>query len=196
MNKFLGAALLAGAIILSGCAGTNFVRPDPSRLSLGKTTQADVIRDFGAPWRQGQGLRNGQTVSSLSYAYAEAGGTPYRPGVTPARAQVFHFHNNLLVGHEFASSWAADHTDFEDGKVDQIIKGKTTRDEVQRLIGRPGGIFVYPMIKAQSGDALVYVYSETRQTGFASFNVKRKVLVVTVNAAGIVEDVDFSTSTN
>ena len=196
MKKMLSVGLLAAALMLSGCAGSNFVRPDPSRLTLGKTTQADVVRDFGAPWRQGQGLKNGQTVSTLSYAYAEAGGAPYRPGVTPARAQVFHFHNNLLVGHEFASSWAADHTDFDDTKVDQIAKGRTTRDEVQRMIGRPGGTFVYPMIKAQAGDALVYVYSETRQTGFASFSFKRKLLVVTLNAAGVVEDVDYSTSSN
>ena len=196
MKKFFGAGLMAVALVLSGCAGTDFVRPDAGRLTIGKTTQVDVMKEFGSPYRQGQGLKNGQSVLSLSYAYAEASGAPYRPGVTPARAQVFHFHNNLLVGHEFISSWASDHSDFDDSKVDQIVKGKSTREDVQRLFGRPAGVYVFPMIKATVGDALVYAYSETRQVGFASFSFKRKVLVVTLGANGIVDDVDYNTSSN
>ena len=194
MRNIVRAALVAVALILSGCAGKDFVRPDPSRLSMGKTTKHQVLAEFGEPYRSGQALKNEQSVLSLSYAYAEAGGTPYKPGVTPARAQGFHFHNDLLVGHEFVSSWASDHTDFEHGKVSQIVRGKSTRADVVRLFGRPGGIYIYPLIKSRHGEALVYLYSEVERTGFASMKLNRKHLVVTIGAGDIVEEVEYTTT--
>ena len=48
----------------------------------------------------------------------------------------FYFFDEVLVGHEFLSSWAEDHTDFDEKKVSTIVKGKTTRAEVIQLLGQ------------------------------------------------------------
>ena len=100
-----------------------------------------------------------------------------------------YFHNDTLVGHEFISSWADDHTDFDEAKIKEIIKGKTTRAQVVQLLGKPGGFYIFPLIKASTGEAAVYAYSEVR--GFTPY---QKLLVVTFDAAGVVTEVEFTSA--
>jgi outer membrane protein assembly factor BamE (lipoprotein component of BamABCDE complex) len=189
-NMFIG---IAAAALLAGCAGTDFVRPSTDDLKNGQTTYAQVIARMGQPRTVGTVLKNEKTVKTATYAYASVGGQPLRPGVTPARAQSFYFFNDALVGHEFISSWAADNTDFDEGRIKDIAKGRTTRDQVAQLMGRPAGAYIHPMIKPEKGDAAVYLYAET--TGSA-FNLKyfRKLLIVTFDASGVVADVEYSSS--
>lgn len=193
MTKAFRWGLLVLVAVLWGCAGRDFVRPDAASVTVGRTTYKEVLDRFGQPFREGTALKNEKSIRTLSYAYADVGGKPYRDGVTPARAQGFHFHNDVLVGHEFVSSWASDHSDFDDRRIGDIVKATTTRDQIIAMFGRPGGIYTYPMIKAASGNALVYAYFDTRRTGFASFSFYRKMLVVTFDAAGIAVDVEFTT---
>jgi len=195
MRELLKVAAAAALIGLGGCAGTDFVRPDTESLKNGQTTYAEVVARMGKPWRDGTVVKNEKTIQHVTYAYAATAGQPLRPGVTPARAAGFYFHNGTLVGHEFISSWATDNTDFDDNKVKEIAKGKTTRAQLTQLLGKPAGAYVHPMIKAEAGDAAVYAYAETSGS---AFNLKfyRKVLVVTFDAAGVVADIDFSSSGN
>jgi hypothetical protein len=188
-----GFAVAIGLLVLTGCAGTNFVRPDAETFKNGQASYAQVVVRMGKPWREGAALKNEKSIKSATYAYASTGGNPLRQGVTPARAASFHFYNDTLVGHEFVSSWAEDHTDFDENKVKDIVKGKTTRAQVAQLLGKPAGAYIHPMIKAETGDAVVYAYSETSGS---AFNLKfyRKVLVVSFDTAGTVSDVDFSSS--
>jgi outer membrane protein assembly factor BamE (lipoprotein component of BamABCDE complex) len=178
---------------LLGCAGTNFVRPDSENLKNGQTTYVQIVARMGEPRREGTLIKNDKTIKSAAYAYASVGGKALNDGVTAARAMVFYFYNDTLVGHEFVSSWADDNTDFDESKMNQIVKGKTTRIELSNLLGKPSGYQVAPLIKAASGEAAVYVYAETRSS---SFNLKlfRKVLAVTFDNAGIVTDVEFVSS--
>ena len=194
MHRMLsGFAIAAGLLALAGCAGTNFVRPDTSFLVNGPTTYAQIVGRRGMPRTEGTVLKNEKTINTASYGYATTGGQPLRAGVTPARAMVFYHVGGTLVGHEFISSFAEDHSDFDDSKVKDIVKGKTTRAELERLLGRPAGAYIHPMIKAQAGDAAVYVFSETSGSVF-SLKFFRKALVVTFDKAGVVADVDFSSS--
>ena len=186
-------ALAAAALMLSGCAGTDFVRPDASSLVNGQTTFAQLRASMGAPWREGTVLKNEKTLKIASYAYASTGGQPRHPGVTPARAISLYFYDDTLVGHEFVSSWAEDHTDFDEGKVKDVVKGKTTRAELTQLLGKPSGYYIYPMIKATTGEAAAYVYSETSGSVF-NLKIFRKRLVVTFDAAGVASDVEFTSS--
>ena len=190
MRGIAACALLAG---LAGCAGTNFVRPGADELKNGQTTYAQLVARMGPPRNEGTALKNEKTVKSATYAYASVGGKPLRQGVTPARAMGFYFFNDTLVGHEFISSWAEDNSDFDEGRIKDIVKGKTTREQVTQLMGKPAGFYVYPMIKAQTGDAAIYAYVETSGTAF-TLKFFRKVLVVTFDTAGVVADVDFSSS--
>ena len=181
------------AVLLAACAGRDFVRPAPESLKNGQTTYKEVLAQFGDPYREGTVVKNDKTVKTLGYAYASVGGKPYREGVTPARAIAFYFFDDVLVGHEFISSWAEDNSDFDEGKVKDVVKGKTTRAEVIALLGRPAGYYIFPLIKQQPGEAAVYLYSETRGS---AFNLKfyRKLLLVTFDTSGVVTEVDFTSS--
>jgi hypothetical protein len=181
---------IAFVCILCSCAGTDFVRPEPGSLKNGETTYAQATQRFGKPFREGTVTKNDQTIKALAYAYASAGGTPLHPGSVAGRALSLYFYNDVLVGHEFISTWSEDNTDFDDSKVGQIAKGETTRADLIRLLGRPGGYFTYPVIKSRTGEAAVYAYSETM------FNRKnyRKTLVVTIDENGVVSDIDFTSS--
>jgi hypothetical protein len=183
-------ALAAIAIAaLFGCAGTDFVRPDAQELRIGQTTYAQVVAKMGQPRREGTVIKNERTIRTASYAYASVGGKPLHEGVTPARGLGLYFEKETLVGHEFISSWAEDNTDFDEAKIQDVVKGKTTRAQVVQLLGTPAGLYMYPMIKASPGEALVYAYVEVR-----GFTPRTKVLTVTVDAAGVVSDLEFRTS--
>jgi outer membrane protein assembly factor BamE (lipoprotein component of BamABCDE complex) len=185
-------AVLA-TMALAGCAGTDFVRPANETLRNGQTSYSQVIGQMGQPRDQGAVVKNEKTLKSISYAYASTGGRGLKEGVVPARAMLFYFHNDILAGYEFVSSWAEDNTDFDSKKINSIVKGKTTRTEVIKLLGKPSGFYVYPMIKSQTGEAAAYVYSDARGS---AFNMKffRKALVVSFDAANIATEVEFSSA--
>ena len=191
MKTILAGAL---AVALLGCAGKDFVRPDSATLKNGETTYAQATERFGKPFSEGSATKNDKTVKSISYAYASLGGRPAKEGVVPARAMALYFYNDTLVGYEFLSSWAEDSTDFDESKVNQIVKGSTTRAEVVQLFGKPSGYAIHPMIKAATGEAAVYVYMEVSGGPFTGRKTFRKQLLVTFDDKGTVTDVDFSSS--
>lgn len=186
-------ASFAAAAVFAGCAGTDFKRPDTQSLVLGKSTSSDVVRVMGAPRQTGELLKNEQKIRTLTYVYAEATGAAAAPGVTPSRAMVFSTFNELLVGQEFASSFAQDSSNFDDGKISAIVKQKSTRADVVALLGRPSGEFVYPMVKGQGDTGIGYAYSQAKGS---AFNMKfyRKSLIVTFGPDGLVSDVAYSAS--
>ena len=188
MKILVALTLISG---LLGCAGKDFVRPDASTLRNGQTTYAQATASFGKPFAEGSAIKNDKTVKTVSYAYASLGGKPIRDGVVPARAMGLYFYEDKLVGYEFMSSWAEDHTDFDQTKTSQIAKGQTTQAEVVNLLGKPSGYVVYPMIKATAGQAAVYAYLEVSGGPFARKSY-RKTLIVSFDDTGVVTDVDFS----
>ena len=189
--RFLSAGLCA--VILAGCAGTNFKRPEPQSLAVGKSTSTDVTRVMGAPAQTGEVLKNEQKIKTARYVYAEGASTGRYPGVVPARAMVFSTFNDRLVGQEFVSSFPQDATEYDEAKVPSIVKGKTTRAEVLTLLGKPNGEAVYPLIKNERETAVVYSYAHARGS---VFNMKfySKVLIVSFASNDVVSDVEYSSS--
>ena len=177
--------------LLSGCAGREFTRPELATLRNGETTRAQVTERFGKPFAEGTLVRNDEPVRSANYVFAASGGKAARDGIVPARAMAFYFYNDVLVGHEFISSWADDSTDFDETERKQIFAGKTTQAELMQWLGKPGGYWIYPMIKSKSGQAAVYAYTELESGAFGR-KAFRKVLVVSLDDAGVVTEVDFS----
>lgn len=109
---------MLAAILLSACsAGTDFKRPDASTVQLGKTTEKEIRERFGEPRSQATVQANDRTIKILRYSYAEA--APYVEKV-PARAMVYSFHEGVLVGFDYSSSFSGDKTDFDDSIVGQI----------------------------------------------------------------------------
>ncbi len=181
------------AVLAAGCAGTDFTRPAPETLVLGKTTYAEINARYGSPYREGSRLKNDKNVRQATYAYAATGGEPLVSGVTSARAMTYSFLDQVLVGHEFTSSFKSDHTDFDATRIPQIKKGETTRAQVIALLGPPTGSWIYPMVKNKDDQGLVWIYGQTRASGF-SISVHQKLLVLTVSPAGTVTEVEFTAS--
>lgn len=185
--------LIVAIFLATGCQGRNFVRLVPEALILGKTTYEEVVDQLKTPYRTGSSLRQGQTITSITYAHANAWAASGFGNVIPARSMRFHFVNRVLVGYEFASSYREDLTDFDETKVAQIHTDETTQTEVEQLLGPAGGLYAYPLIGRESERALVYLYSQTRSEPFsADFYLKK--LVVSVDGNGIVRDVQLNTS--
>ncbi|HWM29418.1 MAG TPA: hypothetical protein VNQ14_13225 [Woeseiaceae bacterium] len=186
--QFLIVVILA--VLVSACAGTNFKRPDPQALIVGKSNSSDVVNVMGAPGQTGELLKNNEKVRILRYAYAEGAGTGRYPGVTPARAMVFYTVNDVLVGLEFVSSFADDATDFDESKLSAITKGKSTRADVVALLGQPIGNVVYPLVKNKGETGIVYAYSHVKGTVF-NMTQYSKTLIVSFDANHVATEVEY-----
>lgn len=192
-SSMVRAALIFLAVLLTGCAGTNFVRVADDALVLGQTTSEQIAARLGSPYREGTMTKNGQQIKTASYAYASTGGSAAAAGVIPARSQGFYFFNNKLVGYDFTSSWKEDSTDFDSGKVSQIKKGESTRSDVVRLLGNPGGKSIFPVIANAGEEAATYQYTQTKGSAF-NLKIYQKQLIVTFNQQGIVTNIEFTES--
>lgn len=97
------AALLAPSLALLGCltVGEAFPVAPVSRIEIGSTTQEQVRRTFGPPWRTG--LEDGQEIWTWGhYRYALFGGTRTRDLV------VRFDERDVVVSYSFNSSFPED----------------------------------------------------------------------------------------
>jgi hypothetical protein len=178
-------------LTLVGCAMTDFVRPDADTLRNGQTTRAQVVERVGAPHRESSLVRDERTFKTVTYLYGSPAGKPLHPGVIPSRVLFLIFDNDVLVGHVFYSSWADEHTDFEEGKRKEIIKGTTTRADALRIMGKPNGYFSPPLVMPPAQEMVLYRYDEVRgQPG--KYRLYKKALSISFDSAGVVLEVDFS----
>jgi hypothetical protein len=184
------AVALLALLLATGCAGRDFTRPRLEGLPVGKATEAEIRQRLGTPYREGIVLKNNETMKVLGYAYATTLSSP--PGdLIPARAQEFYFWRDVLVGHDFRSSFPDDRTDFDATRAQQIRKGETTEAEVEALLGKPHGSYVYPLIADRTARATVYHYSQTKGTAF-NLKVYDQILVIQYDAAGLVKELEYT----
>ncbi|RCS57036.1 hypothetical protein [Parvibium lacunae] len=179
--------------LLAGCAGTDFKRPEPGALTVGKSTSAEVASVMGPPLQTGELLKNNQKVQTTRYGYAEGAGTGRYAGVTPARAMTFSTFQNLLVGQEFVSSFATDATDYDETKLPLIIKGKSTRADVVSILGKPNGEVIYPLIKNPGETGIIYSYSHVKGTIF-NMTFYSKALTISFDNNNVVTDIDYTST--
>jgi len=179
-------AACAAAVAVAGCAG-GFTRPEPNALAIGKTTQAEALERFGPPTSREAIVRHDRPITVLSYVYTtEAERHHGDQGVIASRSLLLFFHEDRLVAHEFRSSVEADHTDFDVRRARTLVKGKSTRDDVARVLGRPSGYLSFPVIAAPLGEAMVYTYVQQRRVPFGAPIPLSKSLVITFDAGGTV----------
>ena len=184
MSKFATALVMAAT--LAGCAGTKFVRPADSELTLGKTTEQEVLARLGKPFQEAAGLSNGKQTRTLGYAYASMGNQPKTTGVTPVHGLTLVFSDGKLVSKAYMSNMKESATDFDGAKVPLIEVGKTTVAQVNTLFGPAPGEAIFPAIKQPVGRAAIYTYQEMR-----GFTLSHKALTVVFDPQGIVADVDY-----
>ncbi len=186
------ALLLVGTLVaVFGCAGSrDFGQPQLRELALGKTTLAEIVSRFGAPQQRGRAARDGVEIVTLSYSHADPDAPATEARVAAVKALALYFARDVLVGYEFLSTFKADSSDFDDTRVSDIARGITTEAQVQSLVGRPSGMYIYPLTRSPGERALVFLYGQKK----GAAPLARKHLVVTVDAGGIVRDVQFEKS--
>ena len=188
IRNFLGI-VLAVSLIGCGVAGTTFVRPEPEFLKNGATTYSEVAERFGVPYQGGSILKNGRAIKFAIYSYSAllAG---HRANPLSMRLLMLFFLDDNLVGHAFVSSWADDHTDFDETKIPQIVKDHSVRSQVVALLGPPSGYYRYPLIKERRGEAAVYAYWEGDVSLTGTYSYEKELRVI-LDENDVVTDVEF-----
>lgn len=159
-TKFFLVFVLLG--LLSGCysVGRDFARPNLSKLQLRQTTPGEIVAAFGRPESVAHTERNGKKIERFQYGYTTAAG--FAMGVGPVgRTASYYFSDGVLIGYLYTSSMPGDSTDFEEEKVQALVKGKSSKQDVEAALGEPKGIAVYPLIDGQTDTELRYAYIGT-----------------------------------
>ena len=218
MTRILRFGLLVGVALLTACStGADFALPTPGSFRLGKTTPAEVIGKLGEPTQRStsttpaSATRAATEVSIFTPAPASGryenftyfGGDRMainadgvvaelmRHGVRRTRMFSCTFFDGQLISYLGSSSFDADRTDFDDAKVDSLVRGKTTGDEVLKLFGKPSGGAIYPMLSRRDGAALTYFYEEDNVDSGRHV----KLLQIFVDESGIVRDYRSASTT-
>ncbi len=188
MKSIRIVAVVAALVVLSGCA-TNFVRPASEKLTLGKSTSADITGLVGSPTAQDANVvMNGEKAKVLTYYYND--GAKFWGLIIPQRTLTYTIYNDTMVGEVFNSTMEGESTEFEGKKASSIQKGISTKSDVIALLGKPSGEVLYPVIKDKNGRGMVYAYSYARFAGMlTSYN--NYLLVVSIDDKNIVTDVSY-----
>jgi hypothetical protein len=182
---------LSAALLLVACAiGTAFVRPPEDSIRLGETTRAQIVERFGKPDEEQHLRKNGQTLANLSYTFSSGAEATRLANSLCVRSIEFSLSGDVVVEESFVSSCAADHTDFDEGKVADIVKGKTRCDEVIAMLGRPAARAIYPIASDKGEVFLGYRFMAPKRP-LLQFNIYRKALAVVCGPDGIVRETEF-----
>jgi outer membrane protein assembly factor BamE (lipoprotein component of BamABCDE complex) len=191
--RWQAAAWLLAAAVLAGCA-QGFKRPPQETLRLGESTPDELIGRLGPPNVRNKLERNSRSLDAMTWVYVNELDKPHMdPSIVPSRALTLLFDQGRLVGHEFASTFAADHTNFSLVRLREVERGKTTRAQVQELMGTPAGALAFPLVDTRAG-AMVYSYRETRRVPFGQPVNFTKTLIIKFNEDGTVNDYVYQTS--
>lgn len=170
-------------LFVTGCnsEGRDFARPPGNILALGITTPADMLVTYGEPTERFEeradvallnsfdqlrsrpdGLRRALfkgNVERLRYSFSRATMVAMSDQAT-ARIRLLDlsFWNGKPVAYNFSSSFNEDSTDFDEAKVQGVVRGRTTVGEVLNSLGTPGGQAIYPAVARQGTRQYVWQY--------------------------------------
>ena len=184
----LSLFLLVGACA-APLAERELTRPAYSVFSSSTVTEGEILAQYGQPVSRGQLLKHDQLIHGLHY-FRLSGDWSTR--VRFKKHCWFYFAGQKYLGYSFVTGWPEEQVGFDEEKVSQVIKGKTTRDEVIAMFGPPDGMLRYPAMPDQTaaeGDSMVdYGYRLYSPNGGW---VESKGLRIVIDPAGVVKDVVF-----
>jgi hypothetical protein len=204
MLKFASPLLISA--IIAGCispsrgtsVGVQFSRQITDGLIHNSTTKQDILSRMGNPVQKKREANEGFTFELIKYVYITG---PIWEGLQRSKWQVFIFYNDVLVGHEYSSSFEEDSTYFNSKCLDNIIRQKTTNKDVNRMLGHASGKYVYPvnygsrrLTKNESAD--LYFYDQFKKINGIISTIHKKALVVIYDADGVVADVIYRETGN
>ncbi|MCF4164218.1 hypothetical protein L2U69_00990 [Zavarzinia compransoris] len=217
--KYAHSILLGGLMfLLAACmtpTGRDFHRADGGQIEPGRTTEADIRRQFGEPAKaqrfttpkgqEGGGNVEGSPFDSamvegsyvvLSYAFSEnVNAAAWRQSSQYwQRSATFMFWEGILIDYHIMSSFPEDSSDFASDRLQAIEKGKTIEAQVESLLGRPAGVAIYPAVRDPGTRVLRYAYGFVTVGTFVSDQaLTGKQAEVLIGPDGRVVDYKFST---
>lgn len=183
---------VTGLLVMTACAvGTTFVRPQADAIELGKTTYSQLVARLGKPESEDRRRQNDVVFRQVSYSYVGDAEVPKVPNTMGGRELTFLLVDEVVVGEQFMSSYAADATDFDERKIDNIVKGKTRCDEVVAMLGRPSARATYPAVDAKGESLIGYVFWYAKRP-YLQFKMFKKSLIVDCDSVGVVKSTSYS----
>lgn len=189
LNRFIIPGL---ALLLSACmtpTGRDFQRADKAEILPGRSTEADIRRQFGDPlevkrFTTPQGVEGGGNVEGSPFEVAGVEGNyalliyVFSENVNAAgwrgsreyyqRTAVFLFWDGVLIDYNISSSFPEDSTAFEAARLQDIEKGKSIEAQVVSLLGQPSGVAIYPAVRDPGARLLHYGHGVVRVGLFIS----------------------------
>lgn len=185
---------VASAIALAACSvGTPFVRPAPESVELGRTTYRQLVDRFGKPDDDKPMRWNDVQIRSVSWTYANNADAPKMPNTLGIRQLEFLLANDVVVAERFVSSFAVDHTDFDEKKATGIVEGTTRCEQVIALMGPPAARAIHPAVEGTSDSLVGYVFQYAKRP-LLQFDFYTKSLVVECGPDGVAKSVKYSES--
>jgi hypothetical protein len=185
--------------------GRQFAKPDSTRLVLGSATKGDVVALYGPAENEKTSIVSGEesqakqarsefdaapvagTFSYLSYHYSEKL-HPLLGGDVSIKFANFVFWNGSLVAYDFSSSFSKESSNFDETRIAAIQKGKSTRSDVEQIMGPATGEAIYPSTLTQGNRKSIYSFTTL---DVATSKVTTKHLFVLYGADGRVIDYRF-----
>lgn len=185
---------LAAALLVGACAvGTPFVRPAADDIQLGKTTYDELVARLGNPEGETRTRMNERVMRSISYTYIGEAESPKAANSMGGRELSYLILDNVVVAESFMSSYASDHTDFDERRYQDIVKGKTRCEEVVAMYGRPCIRAIYP-VSDKPGDTIIGYTFRYMKRPLLQFKMFKKTLAVVCDSQGVASDVAYSES--
>ncbi len=189
-------AALVCLSVMFGCAtaGVNFSSEGVKRLSIGSTTEKEVIEAFGEPFKRQTRSEKNIQYQLLIYTYARGTANGAK-----GRTLEVEFTNGVLNGYLFSSAFKDDSTDFNIDAVSKLNEKPLTLNDVVSLIGRPHGEVRLPSIllektfgpmpeavpPSEASRAVIYLYAEAERES-KLLNTHMKLCIVYTTADGSV----------
>jgi len=184
--------LLVAAAALAACSvGAPFVRPTQDSIELGKTTYRQLVERLGKPEDEKPTRLDGVQMRLVAWSYANNADPPKVPDTLGMRQLEYLVANDVVVAERFASSFASDHTDFDEKEVATIVEGKTRCEQVVALLGRPSVRAIHPVADKEGDTAIGYIFLYAKRP-LLQFNIYSKTLVVQCGPDGVARSVKFT----
>ncbi|MFA5121582.1 hypothetical protein [Zavarzinia sp.] len=181
--------------------------PAEALFVLGRTTEADIRAQYGAPTSserettpQGSatGLPSGGspfdavpfegTYTRLRYALTNEAEARLLGGDTKTKTAEFLLWNDVLIDYHFNSSFEADATTFDLARLKDVAIGRTIEAQVISLLGPPSGRGIFPAVRDPGSHVLHYNYFAVHQGFFVwQRDVQRQHADVLIDEHGFVQ---------
>jgi hypothetical protein len=190
MRYCAAAGLVMGT--LAACAvGTQFMRPPEGVVRLGETTRAQLEARLGAPDREQRYRQDTLQARLVDYTYSNDSETAKMANSLCIRSLSFVLVEDVVFAELFTSSCASDHTDFDDRRAGDIVKGTTRCDDVIAMLGRPAYRAIHPVAKEKGNIDIGYRFLYPKRP-LLQLNMYEKALGIVCDADGVVKEVSLT----